>query len=87
MLVTAYAIPALADDPVYENYAKIRFVENKNGLVLGYSMESGVGILYDVDSGYYFKDLNKNGKIDKYEDWRLDIMAQAAGKSDCFCIL
>ena len=73
MLVTAYAIPALADDPVYENYAKIRFVENKNGLVLGYSMESGVGILYDVDSGYYFKDLNKNGKIDKYEDWRLDI--------------
>lgn len=73
MLVTAYAIPALADDPVYENYAKIRFVENKNGLVLGYSTESGVGILYDVDSGYYFKDLNKNGKIDKYEDWRLDI--------------
>ena len=38
------------------------------GPELGYSPESGVGIL-DVD-GYVFKDLNKNGELDVYEDWR-----------------
>ncbi|MBL4559351.1 MAG: glycoside hydrolase family 3 C-terminal domain-containing protein [Labilibaculum sp.] len=42
---------------------------NKKGPVLGYSATSGV-ILLSVD-GAYFKDLNKNGELDKYEDWRL----------------
>ncbi|HOX83796.1 MAG TPA: glycoside hydrolase family 3 N-terminal domain-containing protein, partial [Chryseolinea sp.] len=36
---------------------------------LGYSITSGVKIL-TVDR-LAFKDLNKNGKLDKYEDWRL----------------
>ena len=31
--------------------------------------KSGVKIL--VVDGFAFKDLNKNGKLDKYEDWRL----------------
>lgn len=44
-------------------------VENENGPVLGYSPKSGVSIL-DMD-GLKFKDLNKNGQLDKYEDWRL----------------
>jgi beta-glucosidase len=47
----------------------IRLVTNKKGPTLGYSITSGVKIL--TVNGLAFKDLNKNGKLDKYEDWRL----------------
>ena len=52
-----------------------KLVNNNNGPTLGYSPESGVSIL-SVD-GLKFKDLNKNGKLDKYEDWRLSIDERA----------
>lgn len=45
------------------------FVTQINGPTLGLTTSSGVSIV--EDDGYAFKDLNKNGKIDKYEDWRL----------------
>jgi beta-glucosidase len=48
---------------------KIKTVTNEGGQTLGYSTESGVKILTVNRLG--FKDLNKNGKLDKYEDWRL----------------
>lgn len=51
-------------------------VENEGGATLGYSPDSGVTIL-EVD-GYAFKDLNKNGELDVYEDWREDTAARAA---------
>lgn len=44
-------------------------IDNPNGANLGYSSESGVKIL-TVD-GQAFKDLNKNGQLDPYENWRL----------------
>lgn len=44
---------------------------HQDGPVLGYSPESGVGIIYE--GKYAFKDLNRNGKLDVYEDWRCDI--------------
>lgn len=44
-------------------------VENKGGETLGYSSGSGLTIL--TKNGYAFKDLNKNGELDPYEDWRL----------------
>jgi beta-glucosidase len=44
-------------------------VTNAGGQTLGYSATSGVTLL--VVDGFAFKDLNKNGKLDKYEDWRL----------------
>lgn len=44
-------------------------ITNSGGPVLGYSPKSGVKIL-NV-GGKLFKDLNRNGKLDKYEDWRL----------------
>lgn len=47
----------------------IKYVKNEGGPTLGYSTSSGVNIL-NVD-GYAFKDLNKDGQLDKYEDWRL----------------
>jgi beta-glucosidase len=50
-------------------------VKNSNGPTLGYSPGSGVKIL-TID-GLSFKDLNKNGKLDKYEDWRLSAAERA----------
>lgn len=44
-------------------------VTNKGGQTLGYDTVSGVKLIFD--GGYAFKDLNKDGKLDKYEDWRL----------------
>lgn len=53
----------------------IHQIKNNSGPVLGYSEESGVKIL-EV-AGKKFKDLNKNGKLDKYEDWRLSVEERA----------
>lgn len=47
----------------------IKTVTNEGGKTLGYSTTSGVTILTVDRLG--FKDLNKNGQLDKYEDWRL----------------
>jgi beta-glucosidase len=47
-------------------------VKNTNGATIAYSPESGVKIL--TVEGLQFKDLNKNGKLDKYEDWRLPVI-------------
>lgn len=44
-------------------------VKNNKGADLGYAAASGIKIL--TINGKSFKDLNKNGKLDKYEDWRL----------------
>jgi len=49
--------------------ASFTIVKNNKGADLGYSPESGIQIL--TVNGKKFKDLNKNGKLDKYEDWRL----------------
>ena len=55
-------------------------VKNSNGVTLGYSPDSGVKII--TVNGLRFKDLNRNGKLDKYEDWRLpaDVRAKDLAK-------
>ena len=58
-----------------QNASDYQTVLNENGPTLGYSPQSGVKIL-KVD-GLNFKDLNKNGKLDKYEDWRLPVTERA----------
>ena len=45
-------------------------VINEGGKTLGYSPDSGVAII--EDDGFAFKDLNRNGALEPYEDWRLD---------------
>jgi len=50
-------------------------VKNQGGLTLGYSPNSGVKIIH-VD-GLAFKDLNKNGVLDVYEDWRKPVSERA----------
>ncbi len=59
-------------------------IANKDGETLGLSPISGVKVV--EDGGYAFKDLNQNGKLDAYEDWRLtteerakDLVAQMQG--------
>jgi beta-glucosidase len=47
----------------------IRIIINPEGQTLGYSATSGIKIL--TVRGSAFKDLNRNGKLNKYEDWRL----------------
>lgn len=68
----------VTSDPGNDIY---KTVKNKTGPTLGYSPASGVKIL--VVNGLSFKDLNKNGKLDRYEDWRLPVDERAkdlAGK-------
>lgn len=58
----------------------IWLVENPNGGPrLAYSPDSGVSLI-EVTEGehtYAFKDLNKNGVLDPYEDWRLPVLERA----------
>lgn len=53
----------------------IAIVTNKGGQTLGYSTSSGISIITVDRLG--FKDLNKNGRLDKYEDWRLAAVVRA----------
>ncbi len=50
-------------------------VENQNGKTLGYSPASGVKLI--IKNGLAFKDLNKDGVLNNYEDWRLDDATRA----------
>lgn len=50
-------------------------ITQKKGATLGYSASSGVQIL--TKGGYAFKDLNRNGKVDVYEDWRKPVQQRA----------
>ncbi|MBR4706788.1 MAG: hypothetical protein IKP29_01900 [Pseudobutyrivibrio sp.] len=50
-------------------------VTNDGGATLGYSEKSGVSLI-QVD-GYAFKDLDQDGELDVYEDWRQDVDARA----------
>lgn len=47
----------------------VRIISNPDGQILGYDTTSGVNII--TVRGFAFKDLNRNGKLDKYEDWRI----------------
>jgi len=53
----------------------IRLVRNEGGATLGLSTDSGVKLI-EAD-GFLFKDLNRDGKLDKYEDWRLSARERA----------
>lgn len=50
-------------------------VTNRGGRQLAYAPESGVKII--TVNGLAFKDLNKNGTLDTYEDWRLPVAVRA----------
>ena len=47
----------------------VHTVVNTGGQTLRYAATSGVKLVFD--NRFAFKDLNRNGKLDPYEDWRL----------------
>ena len=55
-------------------------ITQKDGATLGYSPMSGITIIQQ--DGYAFKDLNRNGRLDVYEDWRQPIDARVQQPSD-----
>lgn len=53
----------------------VRIVTNKDGQTLGYDTASHIKLL--VKKGLAFKDLNRSGELDPYEDWRLSFEERA----------
>lgn len=68
---TALSITIISCGPRWKESGEgdIRIITNQGGQTLGYSTTSGVKIITADRLG--FKDLNKNGSLDPYEDWRL----------------
>ncbi len=72
------ALLALSAMPVHSALSQqndIQYIRTTGGMTLGYSSRSGVKIL--TEKGVSFKDLNRNGKLDRYEDWRLPVEDRA----------
>jgi beta-glucosidase len=53
----------------------VKSIKVNEQITLGYSVASGVKIIYK--EGLPFKDLNKNGQVDLYEDWRQNVVDRA----------
>lgn len=71
ILILAFFLTMASCGPKYTEEAKSDFIQisNKGGATLGYHSSSGLSIV--EDGGFAFKDLNGNGELDPYEDWRL----------------
>lgn len=50
-------------------------VLNEGGATLSYSKSSGMKLI--EDNGYAFKDLDRDGELDVFEDWRVDYKERA----------
>ena len=83
MLMSVIAVPSFAEGAKWtetDTGDGWFLVTNEGGTTLGYSKLSGKALL-EVD-GYAFKDLNGNGALDTYEDWRLTPEERAKGLGD-----
>ncbi len=69
-LSTIFLIISCGNKITEQSYDKFNLVKQSHGPTLGYSPESGLELL-KID-GYLFKDHNRNGELDIYEDWRLN---------------
>lgn len=75
LLLASACTPSVQEIP-YDDFIMVR----QNGPTLGYSPNSGVTLLRQ--DGLAFKDLNRNGQLDPYEDWRLDVEQRVADLAD-----
>lgn len=76
MLMSSIGIPALAEEKTFEKpYATNEVVVEASGEQA--ALEAHVKRVIEVD-GLQFKDLNGDGKLDVYEDWRQDVDARVA---------
>ena len=85
LLMTMVVTAASAEDAKWSE-KKIRpegwiRVTQEGGKTLGYSPDSGVTILTGED-GFGYKDMNRNGEIDPYEDWKLTYEERAKDLSE-----
>ena len=55
-------------------------VTQEGGKTLGYSKDSGITII--EDDGFAFKDMDRDGELDAYEDWRLTNEERARDLAD-----
>ena len=69
----------VAEDAVedYDPYSLVVSYIDADGTQVKLGYVEGVTAILDVD-GLKFKDLNSNGELDVYEDWRLDTEARVA---------
>lgn len=65
-----FLMGACSKQPTEVNYDGFTLI-HQQGPTLGYSPASGIQILHE--GNHAFKDLNRNGVLDKYEDWRLPL--------------
>ncbi|KIC91726.1 glycoside hydrolase family 3 N-terminal domain-containing protein [Flavihumibacter sp. ZG627] len=75
VVLALFASNVLSQQWTEVNKGNFRLITNKGGRILGYSPNSGIRII--SKDGYAFKDLNRNGKLDIYEDWRNSFEARA----------
>src|SRR5450432_1419549 len=76
LLIAGYRMPDKNKTADKFQDEHILYVKNpKGGPTLGYASASGVKII--EANGFFFKDLNKNGKLDPYENWRLPVDERA----------
>lgn len=68
LLVLACTVSCNSQKWSTQDKGSYTLITQKRGATLGYSQESGIQLL--SERGYLFKDLNRNGVIDPYEDWR-----------------
>ena len=69
--LSLFSFSLFASLPVQGQKGSIKVVKANDQITLGYSSQSGVKVIY-VD-GLPFKDLNKNGALDLYKDWRANV--------------
>ncbi|MBN1904094.1 MAG: beta-glucosidase, partial [Deltaproteobacteria bacterium] len=71
LILTVFSFTACGPKWTETEKGGVKIVTSMGGQTLGYASSSGVAIL-TVDR-LAFKDLNKNGALDPYEDWRLSV--------------
>lgn len=69
-------LPSCSQKIRTEDHGNYALVFQKGGPTLGYSPDSGVGII--TLGAHAFKDLDRDGELDPYEDWRLPYSERAA---------
>ncbi len=74
-VLTSFLFSSVACAQTDSTAEVFKTIVNKGGPTLGYSASSGIKIL--TIQGLHFKDLNRNGKLDPYEDWRLPVDMRA----------
>ena len=75
LIVSLLVLAGCGEKYTTETKDGFTLVKNEGGASLGYSPTSGVQII--AKDRHAFKDLNKNGVVDPYEDWRLPVHERA----------